>query len=169
MIHRMVSGVAIGAAETLLQTLLESPDSIAWKSHWLIPTLDSGDNYEYFADEMRTAGGGRGDVRVAPCGVLADPEAAAALLGSKFQLSWYSELYLLTNAPRVLTPRAHRFTTDGWDFEDDEADAMVLEGMNEMGAYAYLGDGDWLNFATRSQALVVEIAAAEKLRKERGW
>ena len=36
MIHRMVSCVAIGAAETQIQTLLESPDSIAWKSHWLI-------------------------------------------------------------------------------------------------------------------------------------
>ena len=60
--YRTLSDVAIGAADTLIQTLLESPGSIAWSSHWLISKLDSGDNYDHYADEMKTAGGGRGEM-----------------------------------------------------------------------------------------------------------
>jgi len=169
MMYRTTSGVAIGAAETLIQTLLESPDSVAWKSHWLISTLDSGVSYESYANEIRTAGGGRGEVRVVSCGVLADPTAAAAVRGSKFQLSWYSELYLFTDSPKHLPQRLNPHTTDSTDFEDAEFDDEVLRTLDELGAYAYLADGDWLNFATRSEALLAEIAAAEKLSKERGW
>src|SRR5262245_34303046 len=77
--YRSISDVAIGTAETFIQTLLEPATSIAWKSHWLITTLDSGDNYGRYADEMRTAGATRGDIRVVPCGVLADPQVVAAL------------------------------------------------------------------------------------------
>jgi len=167
--YRMVSDVTIGAAATLIRTLLESPESLAWNSHWLIPTLDSGVDYEHYAGEMRAAGSARGDVRVVPCGVLADATAAAALRGSTFQLSSYSELFLFTDVPKSFPLRLRRHTTDGYDFEDDESDAIVLQAMNELGAYAYLADGDWLNFATRSQPLLTEIAAAEKLRQERGW
>jgi len=168
-IYRTISEVAIGTAETLIQTLLASPASIAWSSHWLISTLDSGVNYEHYAGEMVAAGSAGGDIRVVSCGVLAGPQAVAPLLGSKFELSGFSELYLFTGAPTHLPPRLDRHTTDSADFGEDELDAVVLRDLAALGAYAYLADGDWLNFATRSEALVTEIAAAEVRRKERGW
>jgi|SRR5262245_36641427 len=169
MTRRTISGVTIGAADTLIRTILEAPASIAWTSHWLISTLDSGANYARYADEMRAAANARGDILVVPCGVLAEPQAVAALRGSRFELSWFSELYLFTEAPKNLPAHLDRHTTDSADFEDDELDAVVLSTLEALGAYAYLADGDWLNFATRSDALIEEIAAAEKLRKERGW
>jgi len=167
-ISRTISGVTIGAAEALIRTILEAPASIAWSSHWLISTLDSGDNYEHYASEMRAAGHAHGEVQVVPCGVLADPRAAKALRGSSFELSWYSELYLFHEAPKDLPAHLNRHSPPA-DFEDDELDGVVVSTLEALGAYAYLADGDWLNFATRSDALVEEIAAAEKLRKERGW
>jgi len=102
-------------AGTLIQTMLESSASVAWNSHWLISKLDSGVDYEYYANEMRVAGNARGNVQVVSCGVLADSVAVAALRGSAFQLSWYSELYLFTDAPRSFPPPAEQLRKKrGW-------------------------------------------------------
>jgi hypothetical protein len=160
-ITRTISTTVIGAANTTIARVLDSPASVAWTSHWLITVLDSGTRYDVYAAEISAAGRGRGSIKIVECGVLCDRVAAEAIRGSSFALSSFSELYLFGAFPEQLPPRLPGRTTASVDFEEPDEDALVAKDLENLGAFAFFGDGDWLNFATTSRDLLAEIQAAE--------
>lgn len=63
--------------------------------------------------------------------------------------------------PDHLPDRLDGYPPYASDFNEPDDDAKVLDNLRALGAYAFLGDGDWLNFATSNRLLVDEIKSAE--------